>query len=167
MKNRCQNRSFLMAQNHIWRYTLRLFHTFAFFQKSRKIGARRESKSHAFWSKNGALAPKDRFIQPFWSICGGSKNPWIFDITWWCLKIIKNQPVRRLRGAKWRSALERRYQFSAQVPPGRAPRAHYTDIKYRIIKYRIIKYRILKNGNEKHVSGSNTPMGRWPGEFEG
>ena len=24
MKNRCQNRRFLMAQNHVWRYTLRL-----------------------------------------------------------------------------------------------------------------------------------------------
>ena len=35
-----------MARNHVWRYTLRLFHTFAIFEKSRKIDAKREAKSH-------------------------------------------------------------------------------------------------------------------------
>ena len=46
MKNRCRNGWFLMARNHVWRYTLRLFHTFAIFEKSRKIDAKREAKSH-------------------------------------------------------------------------------------------------------------------------
>ena len=35
-----------MAQNHVWRYTLRLFHTFALFEKIRKIDAKRWAKSH-------------------------------------------------------------------------------------------------------------------------
>ena len=46
MKNRCENERFLMARNHVWRYTLRLFHTFAIFEKNRKINAKREAKSH-------------------------------------------------------------------------------------------------------------------------
>ena len=33
-----------MARNHVWRYTLRLFHTFAIFEKNRKINAKRTSK---------------------------------------------------------------------------------------------------------------------------
>ena len=33
-----------MARNHVWRYTLRLFHTFAIFEKNRKIDAKREPK---------------------------------------------------------------------------------------------------------------------------
>ena len=35
-----------MARNHVWRYTLRLFHTFAIFEKGRKIDAKRDPKSH-------------------------------------------------------------------------------------------------------------------------
>ena len=35
-KNRCEHRCFLMAQNLVWRYTLRLFHTFAIFEKIEK-----------------------------------------------------------------------------------------------------------------------------------
>ena len=65
MKNRCENRRFLMAQNHVWRYTLRLFHTLAFFEKGRKIDAKGEPKSHAFWSKNGIWALPGRLILPF------------------------------------------------------------------------------------------------------
>ena len=45
MKNRCKNGCFLMARNHVWRYTLRLFHTFAVFEKNRKIDAKREPKN--------------------------------------------------------------------------------------------------------------------------
>ena len=33
MKDRCKNGCFLMARNHVWHYTLRLFHTFALFEK--------------------------------------------------------------------------------------------------------------------------------------
>ena len=36
MKKRCKIRCFLMAQNDVWRYTLRLFHTFGLFEKSKK-----------------------------------------------------------------------------------------------------------------------------------
>ena len=49
MKKRCRNGWFLMARNHVWRYTLRLFHTFAIFEKSRKIDATTEAESHTFW----------------------------------------------------------------------------------------------------------------------
>ena len=66
MKNQCENRSFLMAQNHVWRYTLRLFHTFAIFEKRWKIYAKRDAKSHHFWSKNRPWAPQGRLILPFW-----------------------------------------------------------------------------------------------------
>ena len=36
MKSRCNNLCFLIARNHVWRYTLRLFHTFAIFEKIEK-----------------------------------------------------------------------------------------------------------------------------------
>ena len=36
-----------MARNHVWRYTLRLFHTFAIFEKkNRKINEKRDPESH-------------------------------------------------------------------------------------------------------------------------
>ena len=41
-----------MAQNHVWRYTLRLFYTFGLFEKHPKIDAKMEFKSYGFWSKN-------------------------------------------------------------------------------------------------------------------
>ena len=34
-----------MAQNHVWRYTLRLFHTFSIFEKDQKTNAKREAES--------------------------------------------------------------------------------------------------------------------------
>ena len=37
MKNQCENRCSLMAQNSVWRYTLRLFHTFAVFEKIKEL----------------------------------------------------------------------------------------------------------------------------------
>ena len=39
-----------MAWKHVWRYTLRLFHTFVIFEKIRKIDAKREAQSHHFWA---------------------------------------------------------------------------------------------------------------------
>ena len=80
MKNRCQNRRFLMAQNHVWRYTLRLFHIFAIFKKYRKIDAKRDAKSYHFWSKNRPWARKGRLILPFWWIFKNSKKHLFFDI---------------------------------------------------------------------------------------
>ena len=38
----------MMAQNHVWRYTLRLFHTFGLFEKSGKVDAKMETKSRGF-----------------------------------------------------------------------------------------------------------------------
>ena len=35
-----------MARNHVWRYTLRLFHTFALFEQIRKSDAKREANSN-------------------------------------------------------------------------------------------------------------------------
>ena len=52
MKKRCENRRFLMAQNHVWRYTLRLFYTFAIFEKYKKNNAKIDAKSCHFWFKN-------------------------------------------------------------------------------------------------------------------
>ena len=65
MKNRSENGRFLMGRNHVWRYTLRLFHTFAIFEKSLKNDAKREPKSHVFWYQNRPLAPKGRLRVPF------------------------------------------------------------------------------------------------------
>ena len=48
-----------MARNHVWRYTLRLFHTFAIFEKSQKIDAKREAKSLVFSLKKRPLSAKD------------------------------------------------------------------------------------------------------------
>ena len=36
MKNQCKHQCFLMAWSHVWRYTLRLFHIFASFEKELK-----------------------------------------------------------------------------------------------------------------------------------
>ena len=40
-----------MARNDVWRYTLRLFHTFALFETNREIDAKREPNNF-FWMKN-------------------------------------------------------------------------------------------------------------------
>ena len=93
MKNLCENRSFLMAQNHVWRYTLRLFHTFGLFEKSRKIDAKMEPKSRGFWSKMRPWAPNGRLILPFSTIFENSKNRWFFDVAFRRRKINKNWPV--------------------------------------------------------------------------
>jgi len=54
-----------MARNHVWRYTLRLFHTFAIFEKSEKINAKRYAKKHVFCSKIDPRATLGRFILHF------------------------------------------------------------------------------------------------------
>ena len=55
-KNRCGNGRFLMARNHVWRYTLRLFHTFAIFEKYRKMEPKMEAESYVFSSKSMFVA---------------------------------------------------------------------------------------------------------------
>ena len=37
-----------MAQNHVWRYTLRIFHTFASFKICLKIGLKNDHPNHDF-----------------------------------------------------------------------------------------------------------------------
>ena len=63
-----------MAQNHVWRYTLRLFHTFAIFEKYRKIDAKRDAKSYHFWSKSRPRARKSRLILHFSTIWENLEN---------------------------------------------------------------------------------------------
>ena len=46
MENQSKNYCFLVAQNHVWRYTLRLFYTLGLFGKSRKIDAEMTPKIH-------------------------------------------------------------------------------------------------------------------------
>ena len=52
-----------MARKHVWRYTLRLFHTFAIFEKTQKNYAKRDPQNRVFGSENEPWAPKDRFFQ--------------------------------------------------------------------------------------------------------
>ena len=82
-----------MAQNHVWRYTLRLFHTFAIFEKSRKIDAKMEPKSRGFWSKMRPWASKGRLILRFLSIFEKSENRNFFDVALGLEKSIKNRAL--------------------------------------------------------------------------
>ena len=74
MKKRCKNRRFLMAQNHVWRYTLRLFYTFGISERNRQIDAKREHKRSVFGYKSRPWAPQGRLIHSFWLILEVSKN---------------------------------------------------------------------------------------------
>ena len=64
MKNLCENLCSMTAQNHVWRYTLCFFHTYAVFEQNRKIDAKRGTKSRRFWVKPKPWAPKGRLILP-------------------------------------------------------------------------------------------------------
>ena len=64
-RNRRKNGRFLMAWKHVWRYTLRLFHTFVIFEKIKKNDAERDPQSHVFSSKNGPWAPRVPLREPF------------------------------------------------------------------------------------------------------
>ena len=156
MKNRCENRSFLMAQNHVSHYTLRLFYTFAIFEKNQKIDAKRDTKSLVFWPKNRPSAPKGRLIRPFFSIFEDSKNHRFFDASPVAQKIGKigqsggQEPiqVKRLGLEWWMSGIwgPRAAPFRVRKPTGKE----------------------LKGNKKQETSqkeGSDTPIGRWPGEF--
>ena len=97
MKKRCENERFLMAQNHVWRYTLRFFHTFPIFEKVRKIDAKREAKSCHFWSKMRPWTLKGRFIRHFLTISENTKNRWFFGVALDVEKSIKNRALGRQR----------------------------------------------------------------------
>ena len=81
-----------MARNDVWRYTLRLFHTFALFETNRKIDAKREPNNYFFWWKMIPRAPKVWFILPFWLFFEGSKNHCCFDAFLGGQKIEKIRP---------------------------------------------------------------------------
>ena len=57
------------------------------------------------------------------------------------------------------------HQFWRRLPQGRPPRAYYQNINTGIIKNRFENTGFIKTGYKKSESGSNTPMGRWPGDF--
>ena len=97
MKKQCENERFLMAQNHVWRYTLRLFHTFSIFEKSWKFDAKREAKSCHFWSKMRPWTVRGRFIQRFLTILKNTKNQWFFDVALDVEKSIKNRALEPQR----------------------------------------------------------------------
>ena len=69
-----------MARNQVWRYTLHLFHTFAIFEKSRKIDAKREPKSCVFSFKNVPRTPQGRLILPLGPFLADSKNHCFFVV---------------------------------------------------------------------------------------
>ena len=64
-----------MARNHVWHYTLRLFHTFALFEKTLKKGPR----VRVFSSKKDPWAPQARLIWQFCLILDGSKKHWLLS----------------------------------------------------------------------------------------
>ena len=94
-----------MGRNHVWRYTLCLFHTFAVFENNRKNDAKREAKSRGFCSKNRPWAPQGRLILTFLSIFEDSKNRCLFDAALGRQKIDKIQPgaVPRVPGTNLHS----------------------------------------------------------------
>ena len=74
MKFRCTNLCSSMARNHVWRYTLHLFHTFAIFENNRKINENRDPESRAFWSKNEPWTRRVRLRGPFFLIFRDLQN---------------------------------------------------------------------------------------------
>ena len=71
-----------MARNHVWRYTLRLFHTFAIFEKSRKVDAKRGPKIYENWSQNRLLADLWPSLSTFWLFWAMPKNDEILKPLW-------------------------------------------------------------------------------------
>ena len=71
-----------MAQNHVWRYTLRLFHTFAIFGKNRKVDAKRAPKIYENWSQNRLLADLWPSLSTFWLFWAMPKNDEILKPLW-------------------------------------------------------------------------------------
>ena len=116
-KIRSENGRFLMARNHVWRYTLRLFHTFAIFEKNRKNDAKREAKSHVFSSKREPWAHQGRLRVPFWSIFEDSKNRRFFDVELGRRKIDKTRSLEHPGVARGTST----HGFWGSGVPGRRP----------------------------------------------
>ena len=154
-----------MARNHVWRYTLRLFHIFVIFRKDWKIHEKRDPESHVFWLENRPSGHKARLILQFLLFWGDSRNRWFFDVTGERPKIYKIRPwsVQGLERTQRGSCDGTR--FRCKCPQGRTPRVYYQNTNTGIIKNRFENTGFIKTGYKKSESGSNTPMGRWPGEF--
>ena len=67
-----------MAWTHVWRYTLRLFHTFAIFDKYHRNRSKNNPKIIFFLSKNVPWTEQGRLIVLFEPFYGVSK---IFDFS--------------------------------------------------------------------------------------
>ena len=144
MKNWCKNWCFLMARNHVWRYTLRLFHTFAIFENNRKINEKRDPESRAFGFKNEPWTRRVRLRAPFFLIFRDSQNRWFFNVTRERPKIHKNQALERQRGATGLRPAHDGTSFGVGSPRA-APRAYYQNINTGITKKKVWKYRFYKN----------------------
>ena len=100
MENQCENERFLMARNHVSHYTLRLFHTFAIFEKSQKMDAKRDAQSHTFGWKNGPRASLVRPKTALYSISESSEKRWFFGVISERPKIDKKKHVGASRAQK-------------------------------------------------------------------
>ena len=102
-----------MAQNHVWRYTLRLFHTFSIFEKSRKIDAKREAKSCHFWSKKRPWPDHGRLILRFLRFFENVKKNVDFSMSLWVAKKLEKIAKVLLKGDPDASGLS---LLTARVP---------------------------------------------------
>ena len=106
-----------MARNHLWRYTLHLFHTFAIFEKIFKIDARRDPANLVFSFKSEPWAHQGRLGLPFGLIFEASKNRWFFDVALGLRKICKNRSLEQPGVAQPTST----HGFGGSGVPGRRP----------------------------------------------
>ncbi len=63
-----------MARNHVWRYTLRLFHTFAILEKTPKINAKMVPKIIENWLKIRPGGDQWSLILRFLAFWSDAKN---------------------------------------------------------------------------------------------
>ena len=156
MKNLCKNRRYLTAQNHVSHYTLHLFYTFAIFGEHRKINAKRDAKSCNFWLKNWPWAPQGRLILPFLLILWIWKNHRFFDAAPTDQKIKKIGPSGNIKPIQGKRLDPRVSIFGNQGP--RAPPFSRAPANRKRAKGK-------QETRSKPKKGSNTPIGRWPGEI--
>ena len=95
MKKQCENQRFLMAQNHVWRYTLRLFHTFAIFEKKQKNRCQNGAPKSCFLVQKRASDAAGSINSAIWSVFGRFQKSLSFCCRSECPKIMKNQSVGR------------------------------------------------------------------------
>ena len=120
-----------MARNHVWRYTLRLFHILAIFEKYRKINAKKDAQSCHFWSKMRPWVPKDRLIQPFWSIFENSKNRSFFVVALGLDKSIINRALGEKGGEVPRAGTRARDFWGALYTTKSYPSTNYIGSTFR------------------------------------